>query len=203
MPAGCDEKELLNQCIAGRADAWHRFIERYSSLIYFAIHAVMKSRSPGSPGDEINDLHNDVLLSLMEKNGRKLRQYEGKNGCTVSTWIRVIAVRMTIDHLRKQKDEISVSDQQPRPQPEPAADGGSRMLDALEEKEKQAIMDELIAELPARDRFFLRLFYYERVPTPQIASLLKTTNNAVYSKAHYIKDKLKAAVEKKVSQKKR
>lgn len=39
----------------------------------------------------------------MNDNFLQLRRFRGDNGCTLASWLRMIAARRTIDHLRKSK----------------------------------------------------------------------------------------------------
>ena len=186
------DKQLLERCLHGDAAAWERFVQRFSPLVYYAIQKVLHGTETES--DEIADLHNDIFLSLMENRGRKLRQYEGKNGCSVSTWIRVIAIRTAIDHLKKKK----------RTAPLPDDEAGSALSSTLQSPEhlvadeEKRILKQLIDELPANDQLFLRLLYYEEVPPAAIAKLFRTTPNAVYSRGNYLREKLKQSLRKKV-----
>ncbi len=195
------EKILLRRCLEGDSEAWRDFVSQYSPLIYYVIQKVLRSKCPEITHTEINDLHNDIFLSLMEKNGRKLRQYKGKNGCSVPTWIRVIAVRSTIDHLRKKKDMVSLSDDEPRYAAEKKTDPTETPVQLLESREERELLKELIDDLAPKDRLFIRLFYYDEVPPAEIAKILKTTPNAVYSRGNYLREKLRDALKKKLSKK--
>jgi len=188
------DKQLVERCLRGDADAWHAFIQRFSPLVYYAVQRVIHT----ADADELADLHNEIFLSLMEHGGRKLRQYEGKNGCSVSTWIRVIAVRASIDHLKKQKRTIPLSDDQTLQTAVAALAAEPAAPARLTDDEERRILKELIDELPAPDRLFLRLFYYDEVPAERIAMLLRTTTNAVYSRGNYIREKLRDALHKKL-----
>lgn len=195
------EKILLNQCLQGSSEAWRNFIKKYSPLVYYVIQKVMRSRCPEGSGEEIGDLHNDVFLSMMDKNARKLRQYEGKNGCSVSTWIRVIAVRATIDHFRKKRDVLSLSDEESEKEAEKKSVSDAGPLKVLEDEEEKVIIKEIIGQLSPKDQLFIRLFYFEGVPPGEIARIFNSTPNAVYSRGNYLREKLKESLGKKLSKK--
>ncbi len=186
------DKQLLERCLQGDAAAWDRFIRRFSPLVYYAIQKVVHAAE--TEADEIADLHNDIFLSLMENAGRKLRQYEGKNGCSVSTWIRVIAIRASIDHLKKKKRTAPLHEAEV----ESALIQAPQATDHLVEDEEKRILKQLIDELPPGDQLFLRLLYYEEVSCAEIARLFRTTPNAVYSRGNYLREKLKEALRKKI-----
>ena len=151
--------------------------------------------------EEIDDVHNDVFVSIMDKNGRKLRQYKGKNGCTVSTWIRIIAVRVTIDHIRKKRTTVSLSSQAPEREVEKQTEPTIDPLKHLENEEQKKILKGLIEQLPPKDQLFLRLFYYEETPPKEIAKIFQSTINAVYSRGNYLREKLKQSLKNKISKK--
>jgi RNA polymerase sigma-70 factor (ECF subfamily) len=195
------EKELITRCIRGNKDAWQDFICRYSSLVYFIVRKILYSRHCDMAREEIDDLHNDIFLSIIDNKGKKLRQYEGKNGCTVSSWVRVIAVRSTIDYLRKKRATRSLSeDETTRAVEQQSAPSGSPLKN-LEDSERRQLLAEAIAELPGKDQLFLKLFYYKETPPQEIAALFHCTTSAVYSRASYLREKLRGAF-KKTSKKK-
>ncbi len=195
------EKALLARCLGGENEAWRDFISQYSPLVYYIIQKVLYSKTASVARGEIDDLHNDIFVSLMERDGRKLRQYKGKNGCSVSTWIRVISVRATIDYLRKKRDVLSLSDEDSRRMVEKNNHTADTPLQHLEDQEERRLLADIIEELPPKDKLFIRLFYYEGVAPSEIAVILKTTTNAVYSRGNYLREKIKGALRKKISKK--
>lgn len=186
------DKQLLERCLCGDAEAWERFIRRFSPLVYYAIQKVVHGTDTSC--DEIADLHNDIFLSLMENGGRKLRHYEGKNGCSVGTWIRVIAIRASIDYLKKKKPITPLSERELSA----AFIWDPKSTEHLVADEEKRILKQLIDELPANDQLFLRLLYYEEIPPAEIAKLFRTTPNAVYSRGNYLREKLKEGLRKKM-----
>ncbi|MEI6126891.1 MAG: sigma-70 family RNA polymerase sigma factor [Pseudomonadota bacterium] len=196
------EKLLIDQCLQKNPEAWHTFIKKYSPLVYYSAQKVLRSKCPDIEQNELGDLHNDIFLSLMDKNGRKLRQYEGKNGCSVATWIRVIAVRATLDFLKKRRPNLSLSDEASEREAEKKAVAPASPLQMLEEEEKYRLLKKHIDRLPPRDQLFIRLFYFEGVSSNEIAKIFKTSPNAVYSRGNYLREKLKDALQKKTSKKK-
>jgi len=196
-----DDLQLIETCIQGKAGAWRTFITRYSPLVYYVIRKVLYARSAAVSREELADLHNDIFVSIMDRQGRKLRQYEGKNGCSVSTWIRVIAVRAAIDHLKKRRDAASLSDEEICNEAERMAVSAGTPLTILENQEQRQLLRELIDGLPPKDQLFIRLFYFEGVPPAQIAKMLRSNTNAVYSRGKYLREKLKESLQKKLSKK--
>jgi len=190
------ERALIAGCIQGNKDSWQDFICRYSSLVHYIVRKILYSRHCDMAGEEIDDLHNDIFLSIIDNNGKKLRQYEGKNGCTVSSWVRVIAVRSTIDYLRKKRDTLSLSEDETTRAVEQQSASLCSPLQSLEDGERKQLLQEAIADLPEKDQLFLKLFYYKETPPQEIAAIMHSSTSAVYSRASYLRDKLREAFKK-------
>jgi RNA polymerase sigma factor (sigma-70 family) len=190
------EKALIALCIQGNKDAWRDFICRYSSLVYYIIKKVLYGSHCDAAREEIDDLHNDIFLSIIDNNGKKLRQYEGKNGCTVSSWVRMIAVRSTIDYLRKKRDTLSLSEEGTKRAVEKLSASSRNPLQNLEDLERQQLLNGVIAALSQKDQLFLKLFYYKETPPQEIATIFHSSTSAVYSRANYLREKLREALKK-------
>jgi RNA polymerase sigma-70 factor (ECF subfamily) len=190
------EKELITRCIRGTKDAWQDFICRYSSLVYYSVRKILYSRHGDIAPEEIDDLHNDIFLSIIDNDGKKLRQYRGKNGCTVSSWVRLIAVRSTIDYLRKKRAARSLSEDETARAVEQLSASPGGPLESLEDKERKQLLRDAIAALSPKDQLFLKLFYYKETPPQEIAALVHSSISAVYSRAHYLREELRVALEK-------
>ena len=108
--ANFSDQELLQECLGGNKIAWDYLVRKYSGLIYRTVEQTLYSSNCANPADEIPDLLNSVLLSLFDQDCKKLRQVRGKNGCSLASWIRIVAVRLTIDHMRKYRDVEPISE---------------------------------------------------------------------------------------------
>ncbi len=192
------DRQMIEQCLNGSSKAWRSFIDQFSSLVYYSIKNVLKDSSGNYSKEELEDLHNDVFVSIMENRGKKLRLYEGKNGCSLSTWIRIIAVRVAIDQIRKKKQTISMSEESCVREVEKKNTDFDPVI-SMENDEKKEILKKIIEEMPSRDRLFIKLFYYENVSPKEMAKIYNTSISSVYSRGSYLKDKIKEKIRKKYS----
>ncbi len=194
------EKELLNTCVQGNKEAWDAFVEKYTNLIYHTINKTLKTYYADHLYQNINDIHNNVFLSLMKNDYRKLRQYEGRNGCTVSSWLMIVTINLTLNSIKKTKatyipiednttDNMDVIEKVSNPQQQPDEE--------LSERENKEVLKELINDLNANDMLFLKLYYEEELPPEEIAEILNLTVSTVYSKKNRIREKLKKIAKKK------
>ena len=192
------EKELLKECVQENKEAWNTFVERYSNLIYHTINKTLKTYHADHLYQDSSDIHNNVFLSLMENNYRKLRQYKGRNGCTVSSWLMVVTSNFTLNFIKKQKQHIPIEDNN--------ADNinviknisiSQQPDEELSEKEYREVFKELINDLNANDMLFLKLYYEKELSPEEIAEILNLTVSTVYSKKNRIREKLQKISKKR------
>ena len=92
-----DEKELLEAVFSGQSGAFERLLERYRPLIY----SVFASPGLDFPRDFHDDLFQSFVLALRNGDYRKLRAFEGRNACSLATFLQVVATRFALDERRK------------------------------------------------------------------------------------------------------
>lgn len=96
-----ETRVLLSRCFAGDRQAAEGLVRQYSSLVYYAVRNTLLVKVVSFSNQDLEDLHNTVFLALFEDHCRKLKQFEGRNGCSLASWIKLVAVRMVLDHLRR------------------------------------------------------------------------------------------------------
>jgi len=186
------EDELLKGCISGDKKEWTIFIQRYSKLIYHTIYKTHRINDKPANPDDINDLFQEVFTSFCADNFKKLRMFDPTKGCTLPSWLRMITVRMTIDHLRKNRPLTSIDDISAEP---------SRACDqeAIIDEDSLKYLREMLEELPAKDKLLIELSYMRELPAEEVAQILHISIGAFYTRKNRIIEKLKKiATEKKI-----
>jgi len=82
--------ELLQGCIRGDVDARRRLVTEYSGIVSYGVSVIFQQFGRPSRKEEIEDICQDVFLALFDQDARKLRQYQGRNGCSLASWLRVL-----------------------------------------------------------------------------------------------------------------
>ncbi len=196
------EKELLTACIQGDKKAWYIFVEKYTDLVYHTIHKTLNIYHPEFLYQELEDIHNSIFLSLIDNDYKKLRQYKGINGCTVSSWIRIIATNSVLNFIKKgSKIHVSFEDtsdeNEKKTLTDTISDPQPSVIEKITESEQAALLVELMEGLKSNDRLFLKYYYEEELPPEEIAEIMNITVSAIYSKKSRIIDKLKKIAKKK------
>ena len=199
MYTSSDDFSLVNDCVNGKREAWDFFVQRFSKLIYHAINKALKSYACNLPQEDIEDIYNGVFLSFIENDFKKIRQFKGKMGCSLSSWVRLITIRHTIDFLRVQRQHSSLDDINAATgsMTEALHDKNPSVQEHLELSETEKIMKECIEDLPPSDRLFMALYYEKELPPEKIADVINVSVNTIYSKKKRIREKLEKILKNK------
>ena len=178
------EKTLLAGCLKGEKAAWDAFVLQYSALVYYTIRKTFSLYHTEPRTDLVEDLFQEFFLFIVRDNFGKLRQFRGDRGCSLASWLRLVAARLTIDFLRQQRPPtVEVPDSLPSAQPDPS--------DSLMDNEQASRLSQALEGLPPRDRLFLEFYYHKGVPPEEIAAILKVSVSAVYTQKSRILAKLR------------
>lgn len=178
------EKALLTGCLKGEKAAWDAFVLQYSSLVYHTIRKTLGLYHAEARQELIEDLFQEIFLSILRDSFAKLRQFRGDRGCSLASWLRVVAARLTIDFLRKQKfPTVEIADSLASDDPDPSL----RIIDQEEEK----LLLRVLPDLPPKDRLFLELLYRKGLLPEEVAAFLGVSVSAVYTQKSRVVDKLR------------
>ena len=191
------DKQLVAGCLDADTAVQETFVRQYSNLVYAAILGVVKAKTVVLSQHDIEDLHSTVFLQLFEKRCRKLGQFQGKNSCSLASWVRMISVRTVLDHLRRRKDVLARQDRLV------SVDAifdlqshTSSPWDRLAQTEQAQLMEKGLQQLSDRDQLMIRMHCLEGCSLKRMAEVLKVSPGNVHSVKHRAVQRLKQAVER-------
>ena len=191
-----EDRRLIAECVSGDRKASEVFVRRFSNLVYRSVLYTLRTRHVPYHDQDLEDFHNTIYLKLFEQDCKKLRQYEGRNGCSLATWIRIIAVRTVLNHIRK-KGMDAIRWQRKRvpldEMPEVRGDM-AETWDLMDRAERARMVEDGIRSLPPRDRLFMKLHFDQGLPVEEVASALQISVKNVYTIKHRAIKKLKSYV---------
>lgn len=182
------ESELLKGCTSGDKESWSLFVKQYNKLIYHTIYKTLRVNGQPTDPDDINDLFQEVFTAFCENDCKKLRAFDPQRGVKLSSWLRMITVRMTIDHLRKSKPSTSL-DALPV---EPSQAGDQ---EGLLDQESLRLLREVMEQLSTKDKLLIELFYMKELPPEEIAQILKISVGALYTRKNRVLEKMRKIAE--------
>lgn len=180
------DKALIAACLQGDKMAWDTFVLRYSDLVYHTITKTLRQYQP-LRSQILEDLYQEFFVSILRVDFKKLRQFRGDRGCSLASWIRLVATRLCIDFCRRgNSTRVEVSD----------TVEGYRVyvLDDPSDSEDEKLLLQAIETLPPRDRLLLDLCFRQDLAPAEIAVILKTSVNAIYAQKSRVLDKLREII---------
>lgn len=191
------ERRLVARCIKRDEKAWSEFVDTYKRLIYSAIIRTFNLVGYKNAEEAAGDIFQDIFASLLKDNCAKLRSFKWKNGCSLASWLVVVAKNRTFDYIRNvlSRKEITTSFRE-----DPAHEEGlseydeflcESFLKDLEDKEKISIFEKALKELPKEDIYLVDLIYFRELSYKRIAAILGKSIDAVYMQKKRVIDKLK------------
>jgi RNA polymerase sigma factor (sigma-70 family) len=194
--------EFVQRCVTGDRLAWNQFVDKYSRLIYKYIHSVLNTTGTEAifSQDNISDLFQEIFLSLIEDDFRKLKGFQAKNGCTLASWLRQIVINRTIDYIRKQRPLISLdleANDSESGLKETLATSGISSSEALVVEEKMSQLQDCIDTLDTEDKYFLELHINQGLGIERLKDIFKATRGALDMRKSRIIERLKKCFKSK------
>ena len=179
-----DDAELLQRIRAGATDEFAELVRRHQQRVFGILHRYERD------AQRVEDLAQETFL----KAWRALEQFDGR--APFAHWISRVAVRIALDHLRKEKrrkNEIALPD---------LGDDALDWLRSADEKSELAardaaeILHRALRQLSPADRVVITMQELEGRSVKEIAVATGATSIAVRVRAARARAKLKRALEK-------
>ena len=191
-----EDRQLLSRCIAGDRRAYNAFVKRFSGLIYRYIQNILITKGVSFSRQDLEDMHNTVFLHLFEDRLKKLRQYQGKNGCSLSSWIRLVTVRIVLNQTRRKGvDGISWKKKQVRLEDlSDLKEDDKGAWDLLERSEQEKLLQDGMRNLYPRDRLFMKLHFERGLSIQEVAKTMGLSVQNAYTVKNRTIQRLKSHV---------
>jgi RNA polymerase sigma-70 factor (ECF subfamily) len=184
-----EELALARACAAGHEHAWEVFLTRYREKLYDIAGYITKESSTAR---ELADSIYAELYGTATRDGQrssKLASYTGRG--SLEGWLRTVMMQEHVNRYRRQRRLVSLDEETEEgmqfatPEPEPAIAIDPRV---------EAALDEVLAALPAEDRFVLASYFLDERTLAQIARTLGVHESTISRKV----DKLAKSLRKQI-----
>lgn len=107
---GFSIRQLLDYCLATDNEAaWNEFFERIIPTAFGVVHKRVTRWGKRDP-ELIQDLFQETMLKLAEKDKAALRAFEWFHENSIYGYVKVVASRVVADHFRKGDREVFLED---------------------------------------------------------------------------------------------
>ena len=184
-----EELSLARACAAGHEHAWEVFLTRYREKLYDIAGYITKESSAAR---ELADSIYAELYGTATRDGQrasKLASYTGRG--SLEGWLRTVMAQEHINRYRRQRRLVSLDEETEEgvqfaiAEPEAAIAVDPRV---------EAAIDEVLAGLPAEDRFVLASYFLDERTLAEIARTLGVHESTISRKL----DKLAKSLRKQI-----
>ena len=171
-----NEQILINQILAGDANAFTQLVNRYKDLVFTLALRMLKNR------EEAEEVSQDTFI----KTYKSLDKFKGDS--KFSTWIYKVAYNSCLDRIKKNKKYLN--DVEINEFTEHQVKTVDNAFNALVEEERNQLIQDCLHLLPSEDSFLLTLYYFEEQSLEDIATIVGLTANNVKVKIFRSRKKL-------------
>ncbi|MCA9546712.1 MAG: sigma-70 family RNA polymerase sigma factor, partial [Myxococcales bacterium] len=181
---------LIRKALNGHGGALRALTQRVLPVVRSRAAAYLRRRGGRLGAQDVDDLTQEIWLSLLEQDGRLLRAYDHSRGKSLEGYVGMVCRRelwrRNRAHLAERRgggvDAAPIEDAQHEaaatPDPEQATIG----RDLLE-----GLSAFLMAELPERGQLVLKLIYEDHLGPADAAELMGVNTQVVYNWQHKIR----------------
>jgi RNA polymerase sigma-70 factor (ECF subfamily) len=171
-----NDAELTDRLIAGDSEAFDSLLETYQDRVVNTCYRFVHHAS------DAEDVAQEVFIEILQS----IARFRGD--AKLSTWIYRVAVTKAFDFIRKKnrkkrlghlKQVLGIQTEEERRDFEP--EDATVPADALEQKERAAVLAQAVAALPESQRIAITLNQYEGLCYAEVAEIMATTVSAVES----------------------
>lgn len=199
MPAA-DDMELVRRALEGEASAKQQLAKRLESPLQAEIAQLLMRLAPAhgrSARQELADLVQDAWLALFDRKWRRLAGWDPARGCTLDSYVRMVARSRALDVLRSRR-RTPWKDEDPPDDLDATTDDGRPLAPLLLARDTLLALEAHLLELGPRDYSLFVAVFVEELPTADIAAAIGLTPGAVYQWAsrfrRHVLPRLAAAV---------
>jgi len=194
-----DDLEFIQRCVKGDKQSWNDFIDKYSRLIYNYIYSVLKTKGSALTQENINDLFQEIYLSLIKDNFKKLSSFKAKNGCSLASWLRQVTINFTIDYIRRLKPAVSIDEEinDDFTLAEMLSSNLPSARDKISAQDQLADLKDCVNKLDNDEKYFLELHFNEDIGLNALKAHFKISRGAIDMRKSRIVERLRECFKEK------
>lgn len=201
-----EEKELLEKVLFGDKQSYDGFVRKYTKLIYNSIYRTLELKGYKIAPDLVDDLHQEVFLSLIDNNFRKLRTFKWERSCSLATWLGVVTRNFVLNFIRtdtKYKSLTKSIDEEIDEEKESSLkdiikDESPSVKEKMDMEAEIDLLKKYLEKLDITERIILEMFYLQDLPLEEIAHILGKSEDAVFMQKKRLIAQLQEKIKKDV-----
>ncbi len=160
--AHIEDQHYINLILNGNPNAFATLVDRYKNMVYTLALKMVTNK------EQAEEIAQDTFIKIYNS----LNKFKGES--KFSTWVYKITYNTCLDALKKSKREKKVSYIEDFS--EHQTKELESILDTIDEKERNQVIQNCLEELPKDEAFLLTLYYFDDQSVDEIS---KVMNNSV------------------------
>ena len=179
-----NDQPTIDDVLKGNTNAFSILVDKYKGMVFTLALKIVKSR------EEAEEISQDTFIKAF----KNLSKFNGDS--KFSTWLYKIGYRTSLDYLKRNTekyntstiDEVTIN----------KIKSTESILEGIERKERAAIINKCMLELPEEERSILWFFYFKELSLKEIIEITDLSEANVKVKLHRARKRLLTIVEQKV-----
>ncbi|MEM9458129.1 MAG: sigma-70 family RNA polymerase sigma factor [Myxococcota bacterium] len=181
MGSPTDDDDLVSRALAGERSARRQLADRLIDCIQREVAICLLRVAGGTgrdPRQEVRDLVHDVVVGLLEGDGRELRRWDPKRGRSLDSFVRLVARRRVARVLGQRRgNPWAMPSMDPH---DIEQDDDTALVRRLEERQQlDMLLVALQGRMNERDHELFELLYVQQVGPEEAANRMDMTRGAV------------------------
>lgn len=187
------DRDLLNECLQGKQQAWETFYERFVRLISSVVRGTAARYLVDLTPEDLMDCEQFIWKSLFEKDFNKLRKWQER--CSLATWLKVCSCNAAINYIISVQKRISrqIAFDDPYSMALIAKDHQKA------DSEKEVTQKEFVTKimhiiedyLSERERLFAAYYWFDEYSFEEISEIMHLSKPNLHLLKHRTKKKIK------------
>ncbi|WP_031425969.1 RNA polymerase sigma factor [Flavimarina sp. Hel_I_48] len=177
-----DDNQLIETIRDGKTNAYAVLIERYERLVFSLALRMMKNR------EDAEEVAQDVFVKAYQS----LNSFKGE--AKFSSWLYRITYNRSLDMLARKKRQPTFENTETIVNLN--LDAIENVLDAMERKTQQELIQQAINQLEADEAFVISIYYYQDQSVKEIAEITGLSESNVKIKLYRSRKKLFGLLER-------
>lgn len=201
-----EERELLERVFDGNKQSYEGLVRKYTKLIYNSIYRTLELKGYKIAPDLVEDLHQEVFLSLIDADFRKLRTFKWDRNCSLATWLCVVTRNLVLNFIRtdtkyksltKSIDE-AIDEEKESSLKDIIKDESPSIKEKMDKEAAVDVLNKHLEKLDITERTILEMFYVQDLPLEEIAHVLGKSEDAVFMQKKRLIAQLQEKIKKDV-----
>jgi RNA polymerase sigma factor (sigma-70 family) len=178
-----DDERLVAEALAGDPKVRRQLATRLLSSIQREVVAVLRRAAAPrgrDPRQEVQELTQDVLVLLFERDCQELRRWDPARGRSLDSFVRLVARRRAARILHQGRGNPWADEPVDPTTVDADSPGDGDLVHTLEERSMLGrVLDQLYARMSPRDLELFELLFVDERDPQEVAELLGMTRGAV------------------------